>query len=479
MLHLTRISFPIKSLFLLLSLSLPSCAVYQGAELTEHPVEKLSNNVEDATPNTVIKSPRNKDWWTNFNEPQLTYWVETSFKNNPSLQATFSRLNQTQAKLNIVKASNNPDLNLSLSSKVKRNKNLNTTQNDNYQVVGLSASWEIDLWGKLNAGEDKALWENSASKNDISIKANLIAANVSSAWVGWMVETEKIKLLTQQSKRTEQGLKIIQRRVALGKTGRSDAWQQQGLLESLTTLTNKAIAKSALQKQKLALWSGTLANQLPKSPQGKLPTLLSIPVSGIELKALKYRPDIQKSYAKLQAADAEVAIAVAEQFPQLTLRASYSSTNQNAKSIFSDWLGDLSAGLIMPIIDYGQRKQTVKQKKYNLKALQYDYLQKWQQAIFEVEEALIIANEYQQITISLALQLELAKKIQQLKKRYYLNGQAQYLQLLQAQDSTLKLERQLIDSKHAQLESRLSLYSAISHGDFISLEQKEGSSHHD
>lgn len=473
--YLTRVSLTIKKQPLLLSLLLSGCSVYQGTKLTEHPIEKLASNSDISSTNTAV----NKAWWINFNEPQLTYWIEKSFKNNPSLQATFSRLNQAQARLSIVKASNNPDLNLALSSKVKHNKNSNTNQNDNYQVVGLSASWEIDLWGKLSASENKALWEHSASESDIRIKANLIAVNVSSAWLGWLVETEKIALLTLQSKRTEQGLKIIQRRVALGKNVISDVWQQQSLLESLSRLKNSALARSALQKQKLALWSGLLASQLPEFPQGVLPKLSSTPITGIALKTLKNRPDIQKSYAKLQAADAEVAMAVADQFPQLTLRAAYSSTNQSAKNLFNNWLGDFTAGLVMPILDSGQREQMVKQKKYQLKALQYDYLQKWQQAIYEVEQALINTKQYQQTTISLAIQLELAKKTQQLKKRYYLNGQAQYLQLLQAQDSTLKLERQLIDSKQAQLESHLTLYSAMSHGDFISLEQQLGTSHHE
>jgi outer membrane protein TolC len=123
----------------------------------------------------------------------------------------------------------------------------------------------------------------------------------------------------------------------------------------------------------------------------------------------------------------------------------------------------------MPVFDAGNRQAVVDERRAEWQALGYEYSQQWQQAVFEVEQALINEQQHSQNFISLQQQLQLARKTQNFKKIAYLNGSARYLQLLQAQESTLKLERQLIEAHSLQISSRVALYRAISHGNFDSI----------
>jgi len=407
-----------------------------------------------------------RNWWQSFNNKALDHWVTLALNNNPSLKATVKRLESAQAKANSINANNNPDLDLSINSK-KRFLEGNSSSNQHF--IGLSTRWEVDLWGAIAANEQKAQWETVASENTTRIQANLIAANVSQAWISWVAQYKTAQLLKQQKMRTEQGINVIERRASLGKAPISDLWQQQSLAQSLDTLLTKAEAQSDLQRQKLALWLGIASDKLPLIPNESLPQLPALPKMGIPLEQLKYRPDIEKSYAQLKAADANVAIAIADQFPQLTLKANYNLAANSASQLFSHWVADIGANLLLPLIDSGTREYVIKQRKRQLSALTFDYIEQWQQAIYSVEQALITEHQFQQMKKSLEVQLSLTKKTLQLKTIYYLNGQAHYLQLLQAQESVLKLERQVINVFQAQLIARIKLYSAISHGDFIPL----------
>ncbi len=443
------------ALLVSLSVSLMGCALQTEQEpdlaLNIHSAFSASGDV-----------PMRAQWWVLLGDDHLNQWVEAGLQNNQTLKAALARLKQSQAAERRAHSDLFPSLNLNAQQKQKRTDNGSTE----ITSAGLSSSWEVDLWGRLSALEDKADWQRIASEAAVRGRANLVAGNVSSAWFGWLLETEKSRLLDRQYQRIEQALQAIKRRFSLGRNSVSDIWQQSRLLESIRSQQAQTSAKAARHRQQLVLWLGAAAIQLPAVPQGQLQPLPALPETGLPLETLRQRPDIQQAYANLQAANADVAAAISERFPRLTLNARHDSTESLTNNLFDNWVTELSAGFVLPIIDAGNRRDKVEQRKAALSVAQADYRQRWYEAINEVENALISEHQYKQQVNSISSQLHLARKAQQFEQLSYMNGKASYLQLLRTQETTLQLERQQVDAQRQLILARIALYRALSHGNF-------------
>jgi len=429
------------------------------------------DNVAQATSFIVQgNSKLDRDWWHSFNNDELSQLVNQGLQDNLSLRAKELRLKSSAINAKIADADLYPTLDLTsiVSSKFDDFGEVNSAS------FGFSSSWELDLWGGLAANENKAYWNHQEQLALYRARATLVAGSISNAWLGLMSEQENKVVLANQFTRTEVALKIIIRRFTMGKVSVTNIWQQQKLLKSIEVLQSKNQADLYIYQQTLALWLGVstnalITNELHALPS--MPSLPSLPKLGVPAQVLKYRPDIEQAFAKIKAADEHLAVAISNQYPQITLRANHSTSKNSLSDLFDDWSGNLIASLTMPLFDSGERKSVVAQRELELQALLFDYQQVWLAAIASVNQVLINETQLLKITKNLQEQLELAGLTERLTTKKYLNGKTNYLNLLKAQESILSLERQFIEANKKVMINRVLLYRELSHGDFSTSNQ--------
>ncbi len=443
-----------KFILLFIFLSLTACA--QKIEPTIGNVEHPTSFIQQGSSELDIS------WWNSFASDELSQLVSQGLQDNLSLKARDLRLKSSAINAEIAGADLYPTLNLNANT---------STGFDNFgdfdsASLGLSSSWELDLWGGIAANENKAYWNYQEKLALYRGRANLVAGNISNAWLGLISEQEKKLVLAGQFKRTHDALKVISRRFAMGKNSVTNIWQQQKLLKSIEVLQSKNHANLYLYRQTLALWLGVPTKNLITSALHPLPELPELPDIGVPAEVLKYRPDIEQAFAKIKAANEHLAVTISNQYPRITLKANYSTSKNSAKDLFDDWSGNLIASLAMPLFDSGERKSRVEQGKLELRALLIDYQQVWLEAIASVNQVLINEAQLLKVTINLAEQLDLAQRTEKLTTIKYLNGKTNYLNLLRAQESILSLERQSIDANTKVIINRVLLYRELSHGDF-------------
>lgn len=405
---------------------------------------------------------RATNWWQSFEDDKLNELIAIGLKNNQSLVSSLARVKSASAGLIVSQSNKYPDLNLSASSR----NDFEKLDKAASASVGLSSSWELDLWGRIASLEQRAVWDVVAREALYKARANAVAGSIAKAWFGWIAATDKQRLFADQYKRTNSALKVINRRFALGKNSITDIWQQQRLLESIVAQQAVNNARLAIFNKQLALWLGVKSSQLPQLTQTSLPKVPPLPSMGLPLSTLQYRPDIQQAFAELQASNASMAAAVTDRFPRITLRASYSTNKNNVQDLFDDWSGSLISSLVLPLFDAGAKKAVVKQKEYALQASFADYKQTWLEAIYAVESSLITEQQLTKVANNIDLQMSLAKKTERVISSKYLNGKASYLTLLKAQETSLNLERQVVDAQKELINNRVSLYRELSHGNF-------------
>lgn len=434
--------------------------IIQGCTHTEQVVlDELELPHEFISTGDVKLSHR---WWNSFDNQELNHFIKKALEGNNGLNA--SQLRAKVSELGIVtnRKAQLPEVNLTGGT----NADIDQISKINTAHLGLAASWEIDLWGKIDARENRSVWQYRESKSLFHAKANLVAGNTANAWLSILSEFEKQQILIKQYQRTSSALKVISRRFAMGKSSVTNIWQQEKLLKSIEVKQRKNDAAYSLAKQSLALWLGHSDEHFNNLSSTSMPKLPALPELGLPIKYLENRPDIQQALAKVKAADESLAMAIAERLPRLTLRANYSTNKNGVSDLFDDWAGNLISALVLPVFDANQKNTVVKQERLRLSALVLEYKQTWIEAIAAVNKALVNEQQLAAVVDNLQLQLSLAKKTERLLTVKYLNSKATFLNLLKAQEDILALELQQIEAQQALLTNRILLYRELSDGEF-------------
>src|SRR5690606_16422777 len=213
----------------------------------------------------------------------------------------------------------------------------------------------------------------------------------------------------------------------------SDVWQQQQLLEANQAERITATAEFQRYRHQLALWLGDPAWLQPGAddlPAGTadLPVLTAAD-QGVALTALHQRPDVQQAWFELQASNAAVAAAVANRFPRFTLTASYRGEDANLSNVFDDWIGNLAAGLVLPLIDGANRRAEVARQRAALEEGLADYQNTLLSAAQEVQDALTGNQQMAGRVTSLERQLQLARDTESYQSNRYRKGSGDFLSL--------------------------------------------------
>src|SRR5690606_19937050 len=271
-------------------------------------------------------------------------------------------------------------------------------------------------------------------------------------------------LLESQWQTNSQITDLIALRNRLGQASVDELLRQRQLVEQSRTQLALAKADLRLLNNQMAVLLGQSATQATELAAPALVELPPIPAAGVPAQWLQRRPDLRSAFYRLQAADQDVAQAVAQRYPRLNLSLAVESLADSPSRIFDDWLGSIAAGLTAPLIDGGKRRAAVTAAEAQRRALLADYRQTVLTAVREVEDALVIDQRDQAQLTSLNEQLQLAETaLEQLRFRYR-RGAVQYLDVLTALTSFQSLQRQVLSLRYQLLETRISLARTLAGG---------------
>lgn len=430
---------------------------------------ELMSGTDEAAASRALNAAVDVNWWRHFSSPALDKVVAQGLQHNFDLQAAWERLAQSRAVAEQQASGKFPSLDVTAGGSRSWAESSTT---DSWSV-GLSTQYELDFWGRVAALDEQGRLDALASEAAGRVQANTTAKGVVEAWYGWVYQQQLLQLLEQQQMRLKQSLAATTSRFRRGLVVRSDVWQQQQLLESINADVIDAQRQQQLYGQQLAVWTANghwlSATGIDETMQQALsqsvfPVLDTVP--DVPLEALKYRPDVEQAWYQLQADNAGLATAVANRYPRLTLSASYSGSSTQWDDVFDNWIASLAANLVLPILDGGNRKATVLQREAQVRESIAHYQQTLLTSAQAVREAQVNESSVLRQVQSLDARLLLARQTEASQQARYLRGVVTLLQLITAQRSVLTLEQQLLAARWQQLQYRIQLYQAVSHGDF-------------
>ncbi len=399
-------------------------------------------------------------WWLAFHDPRLDKLIEQALSDSFTLQAAWARLRQAEAVARRERGTLWPELDVEAS--VKR-QDSNSSEAETSRQLGLSASYEIDLWGRLRSSSEAAVLDARASAADLLTAAITLSAEVADTWYQLLEQRAQVTLVAGQIDTNRQLLKLVEARFRIGQTNASDIYRQRQLLAQTEGELAQAEARLDSLKHQLSILLGAFpgSESLPEGRQ--LPALGPLPATGVPAELMQRRPDLQAARLRLGAADARAAAAVAARYPRIDLSAAI-TTSSSSGELFSDWLGNLMAQLTLPLFDGGQRRAESERAQAAALEVWSDYRQVLLEALAEVETALTAELGQRRYLASLEAQLQQAEAVQRQERQRYFQGDSDYLSVLDALRSRQSLERQQVTAQRQLISDRIQLVRALAGG---------------
>lgn len=418
--------------------------------------------VDGTVPDAFSRSgdvPRAERWWQTFDDASLNRLIDTALADRPQLRATWARLVQAQAAAGRTRADRLPSLEGTGEATAEDGSGQSQMQ-DSYSL-GLSASYELDLWGRVDATADAARLDAQATRQELRAAALSLSGEVADAWYRLVAQRARLDLLRRQLETNQTVARVVEVRVRQGQAALADLLRQRELIESTREQISTAEGEMRLLRSELAILLGQSPGAV-EIPDGRdLPPVPALPRTGVPADLLTRRPDVQQAVLQVQAADKRVAAAIADRYPRIDLTASLRTTAEAPADLFTSWVSSLAGQLAVPLFDAGQRAAEVDRSEAVVAERLAQFEATALTAIREVEDALARARQQRRRVESLSRQIELARQAVERLRGRYINGDTDFLDVLDALTRAQELERERIEARRQRLAARIELARAL------------------
>jgi NodT family efflux transporter outer membrane factor (OMF) lipoprotein len=397
-------------------------------------------------------------WWLAFDDPVLAGLVERALENNPGLLATWARLDQAAAAARGAGASLYPSVDVSAGGGASvRQGNGPSGSFD----VGVGASYEVDLWGRVDATVDAAALEVEASESDLQAAAITLSAQIATTWYQLVAKYAERELVLQQVELAQSVFDLTQRRYDAGLTTVVDVLSQQQNLESLQAELITVEEGATLLEHALAVLVGRPPEERVVEPVAVLTALPPLPATGVPSELMQRRPDLVAAWLRVEVADRNVAAAITAQYPRLSLSANVSQALTLSTQTIVGWAVSLAANLVAPLFDAGALAADVERARARVDEAVHGYSQTVLQALADVENALTSEQAARDSLASLDRQTELATQVLARVQEAYAAGLSDYLKVLDAMRSLQSLQTRRLQLEGTLLQTRIALCRAL------------------
>ena len=363
----------------------------------DEPLEALVVDVPDAFDGSGAGSiPSDQAWWESFRSDSLRWTVGLALEESLDLRQAWSRLAQADAAADAAGAPRYPAIDL--GTDVTR---LEIDQRGGGgaflpvrvgEVYGLgpSLSYELDVFGRIRATEDAALYAAEASAADVHATALTLTGQVVDAWFVAVENAALEALVLDQVRTGEELVELTRARFQNGGGSALDVLQQQRLVEATRAELPVVRGSRERAEHQLVVLSGIAPQEAESytSIPSELPVLPPLPELDVPAALLERRPDLIAAFQRVAQADRDVAAAVRARYPRLTLSASYDFDATEVADLFDRTITVITANLVAPLTDGGSRRAEVRRTRAVLEERILDLSRSFLVALQEVEDAL-------------------------------------------------------------------------------------------
>ncbi len=445
---------------LLLCLALAGCASHlPGPEAAAAVPTQWAEGAADAA-----QAPTQlAGWWQRFDDPALGALVEDALRHSPTLQSALAALRQSRALVEVAAAGLAP----SLGGNAGAQRTHTQAQGGiNSFSLGLTASWEPDLWGGTRASVRAAEADARAAQLALGNAQVVLAAEVALAYIDLRNAQARLAIAEDNLAAQDDTLQIARWRNQAGLVSSLDVAQAIAAAEQTRASVPQLQTALAQARHRLAVLSGRAPGELAELGAAPVPLPPDDLVLAFPADTLRQRPDVRRAEAQVQAAWARVAQADAARYPALQLGGSLGLQALTLGSLTSGGsvLRSIMASLSAPLFDGSAIAGNVRAQQAVLEQAHAAYRASVLTALQEVEDALVALQGDRARDRSLDAAARAAAEADTLARQQYQAGLVDFNTVLQTQRTLLSAQDSAASVRASLATDHVSLYKALGGG---------------
>ena len=407
------------------------------------------------------------DWWQGFGSDKLNELIAEAQSSNDDLAAAIARVQEADAQARIAGAALLPSVDLGADATRQR-----------AQVTGigpatfnsfnpeLTASYELDFWGKNRAARAAARATAIASHFDKETVALTVVSSVATSYLQALEFRDRLEVARQNLANGRKILHGLQLEQTAGIATGLDVAQQ----ETAVALLDAAIPPLQQQFRQIVNALAVLIGKTPETvdiDSGTLNSLTSPQVAeGLPSQLLSRRPDVAESEEQLISANADITVARAALFPSIELTAGGGFASSALSTLFdpASRIWSVSAGLTQPIFHGGALRGQVAFSNARYAELLSAYHKTVISAFSNVESALIAAQQTQEQQARQQKAVDTARRAFQYAQTQMSAGTVNILTVLNTENALFSAQDELVQIQYLHLQSLVDLFTALGGG---------------
>jgi outer membrane protein, multidrug efflux system len=411
----------------------------------------------------------NEGWWQVYQDPVLAELIHTAIADNYDVRIAAARVLEAQAQVGITRANQLPSASVGANVFSEQNakvSNLFPAYQVNGGELNLSVIWNLDFWGKYRRQTEAARAQLLATEWGQRAVISSLVANVATAYFQLRALDSELEISKHTLASRQESLKLTQFLESHGSNSGLDVSQA----EQLVYTASETIPDIERQIQQQENVLSVLLGENPESiPRGRSLTEQPVPhdvPAGIPSELLERRPDVRQAEEMMVAANAQIGVAKAAFFPNLSLTG-LGGLESNALHQFittpsETWYAAFNVS--QPVFQGGALRSQLRLARANWQETEFSYQQTVQNALEQVSNSLVASQKDREFREQQELLTHAAQQTDHLSEVLYKNGGASYLQVLTSETNYFSAELNLVQ---AQLNERLALvqlYQALGGG---------------
>ncbi len=409
-------------------------------------------------------------WWLLYEDDTLTMLIEQAFKQNTDMQLAIARIEEADALMKEIGASRLPTVDLDSAAERSR-----STEAGAFPVFGdnpdskyswaFNAKVTLDLWGRLARAKESARANYLSTKFAKDAVTWGLSSLVANRYFAIRSLDSQLLVTKENLKVSEESLALTKRRAEGGIVSALDVHQAELVSESLKAELLELERQRALSENQLAVLVGQLSLTIAEKGSVLQLPVPPTPPAGLPSQILESRPDVQQAEQALVAENANIGIAKAALYPDISLTGSLGGESVELSDVLKSAARIWSLGLDikLPIFNRGLNAK-VDQATAKQKQALATYRATVQTAFREVKDALVNLKQYRAREDIAKKQRDIAKNILQVSQNRYQNGYSAYIDVLDAQRSHQQATQTFVQSRQDVLTATVALFKALGGG---------------
>jgi multidrug efflux system outer membrane protein len=406
-------------------------------------------------------------WWQVFQDPQLQELIRTALKQNYDLQLATERINAARAQVTITRSNLFPQLRA--GGNFQGGKDSSSQSTFNFLNLTADAAFQLDFFGKLRRATEASRAKLLATEDARQIVTLTLVSDVSSDYFTLLQLDLQLQITRNTVEAQKASVNLTNLRVQHGVATKLEVLQAQEVLDTAYAQIPDLERQISQQENAISILLGNYPQAVARGrPLVEQPLPPEVP-AGVPSSLIERRPDIREAEQILVAANAEIGVAKAQFFPQISLTGSGGGAFGRSSAfsgLMSSQLGTWSYGAqaTQPIFTGGALRGNLKLAEAQHQQALISYRQTIQRAFGDVSDAMIGYQKLHEVRVRQEASVADLQESVRLSNMRYKGGTTTYLEVLDGQRSLFSAELTLAVARGAEYQSLVQLYRALGGG---------------